>query len=39
MGIMDNDRTLPANRRVFEVRRERKLLERVANELEGPLTE
>ncbi len=39
MGIMDTDRTLPANRLVFEVRRERKLLERFSNDLEGLMTE
>ncbi len=35
MGIMDTDRTLPANRLVFEVRRDRALLERFASDLEG----
>ena len=35
MGVMDTDRTLPANRLVFEVRRDGKLLERFANDLEG----
>lgn len=39
MGIMDTDRTLPANRLVFEVRRDRKLLDRFANDLEGLMTE
>lgn len=35
MGVMDTDRTLPANRLIFEVRRDRKLVERFANDLEG----
>ena len=35
MGVMDTDRTLPANRLIFEVRRDRALLERFANDLEG----
>ena len=35
MGIMDTDRTLPTNRLIFEVRRDRKLLERFANDLDG----
>ena len=35
MGIMDTDRTLPANRLIFEVRRDRKLVERFASDLEG----
>ena len=35
MGIMHTDRTLPANTLIFEVRRDRKLLERFANDLEA----
>ena len=35
MGIMDTDRTLPANRLIFEVRRDRALLKRFADDLEG----
>ncbi len=35
MGILDTDRTLPTNTLIFEVRRDRKLLERFANDLEG----
>lgn len=39
MGVMHTDRTLPANRLVFEVRRERALLERFANDLEGLMSD
>ena len=39
MGIMDTDRTLPANTLIFEVRRDRKLLARFANDLDGLMTD
>src|SRR5471032_2885975 len=39
MGIMDTDRTLPANRLIFEVRRDRALLERFKNDLDGLMAE
>lgn len=39
MGIMDTDRTLPANRLIFEVRRDRALLVRFADDLEGLMTD
>jgi hypothetical protein len=35
MGVMDTDKTLPANRLIFEVRRDRALLERFAKDLDG----
>lgn len=35
MGIADVDRTLPSNRMVFEVRRDRDLFTRFRQELEG----
>lgn len=39
MGIMDTDRTLPANTLIFEVRRDRKLVKRFASDLEGLMTD
>ena len=39
MGIMDTDRTLPANRLIFEVRRDRALLERFASDLDGLMSD
>jgi hypothetical protein len=39
MGIMDTDRTLPTNTLIFEVRRDRKLVERFATDLEGLMSE
>ena len=39
MGIMDTDRTLPANRLIFEVRRDRALLERFATDLDGLMSD
>lgn len=35
MGIMDTDKTLPANRLIFEVRRDRGRLARFQSELDG----
>ncbi len=35
MGVMDTDKTLPTNTLIFEVRRDRKLLERFAKDLDG----
>ena len=35
MGVMDTDKTLPTNTLIFEVRRDRKLLERFARDLDG----
>ena len=39
MGILDTDRTLPANRLIFEVRRDRALVARFATDLENLMTE
>jgi hypothetical protein len=39
MGILDTDRTLPANTLIFEVRRDRRLLERFANDLDRLMAE
>ena len=36
---MDTDRTLPANTLIFEVRRDRRLLERFANDLEALMSD
>jgi hypothetical protein len=35
MSILDTDRTLPANKLIFEVRRDAALRERFASDLEG----
>ena len=35
MSILDTDRTLPANKLIFEVRRDASLRERFAKDLEG----
>ena len=39
MGIMDTDRTLPANTLIFEVRRDPRLVERFATDLEGLMSD
>ena len=39
MGILDTDRTLPTNTLIFEVRRDRKLVERFASDLEGLMSD
>jgi hypothetical protein len=39
MGILQTDRTLPANLLVFDVRRDARLRERFVNDLEGLMAE
>ena len=39
MGIHDTDRTLPANRMIFEVRRDPALIERFHRDLEGLMSD
>jgi hypothetical protein len=39
MSILDTDKTLPANKLVFEVRRDRALRERFATDLEGLMSD
>lgn len=39
MGILDTDKTLPANTLIFEVRRDPKLRERFAGDLEGLMSD
>jgi len=39
MGIADVDRTLPANRLIFEVRRDKALYQRFRGDLEGVMRE
>ena len=39
MGIMDTDKTLPANRLIFEVRRDRALLARFQSDLDGLMSD
>ena len=39
MGILDTDRTLPANRLIFEVRRDPALVKRFHRALEGLMSE
>ena len=39
MGLMDTDKTLPANRLVFDVRRDLAMVERFRTDLEGLMQE
>lgn len=39
MGIMDTDKTLPANRLILEVRRDRALLARFQSDLDGLMSD